>query len=209
MSDTLTAYAKAAKAHMKTTTDAKCLLDFWSIEINEEIEAAAKAGTPAHKHTTDFEMGNTMLDFLFASQDASTASLTWIFALLDEHPEVLAKVCTAVSPCDADLWQVREEQVRVRPNDEALTEDVFEQLVYTRAVIKEILRLRPPASFVPQMAMADVQLTPEYTVPKGLSSACISVMSIDDPAQARSLSLASGRHVDRDSRSPRSLIPSA
>ena len=84
---------------MKTTTDAKCLLDFWSIEINEEIEAAAKAGTPAHKHTTDFEMGNTMLDFLFASQDASTASLTWIFALLDEHPEVLAKVCTAVGVC--------------------------------------------------------------------------------------------------------------
>jgi cytochrome P450 family 710 subfamily A protein len=77
---------------MKTTTEAKCLLDFWSIEINEEIEAAAKAGVPAHKHTLDFEMGNTMMDFLFASQDASTASLTWIFALLDEHPEVLAKV---------------------------------------------------------------------------------------------------------------------
>ena len=32
-----------------------------------------------------------LLDFLFASQDASTASLTWIFALLDEHPEVLQK----------------------------------------------------------------------------------------------------------------------
>jgi cytochrome P450 family 710 subfamily A protein len=67
------------------------LLDFWSIEINEEIEAAAKAGVAAPKHSSDFEMGNTLMDFLFASQDASTASLTWIFALLDQYPEILAK----------------------------------------------------------------------------------------------------------------------
>lgn len=33
-----------------------------------------------------------MMDFLFASQDASTASLTWTLTLLADHPEVLQKV---------------------------------------------------------------------------------------------------------------------
>ncbi len=45
--------------------------------------------------------------------------------------------------------------------------EIAEQLVYTRAVIKEILRIRPPAPLVPQMAVADVRLTDDYTVPKG------------------------------------------
>ena len=39
--------------------------------------------------------------------------------------------------------------------------------MYTRAVIKELLRFRPPATFVPQMAMADVKITDDYTIPKG------------------------------------------
>ncbi len=31
------------------------------------------------------------MDFLFASQDASTASLTWTLTLLADHPDVLQK----------------------------------------------------------------------------------------------------------------------
>ena len=30
----------------------------------------------------DADVGNTILDFLFAAQDASTASLVWVMALL-------------------------------------------------------------------------------------------------------------------------------
>jgi cytochrome P450 len=39
-------------------------------------------------------------------------------------------------------------------------------MTYTRAVIKEILRWRPPAPMVPQYAMKDIKLE-NYTVPKG------------------------------------------
>lgn len=35
-----------------------------------------------------------MIDFLFASQDASTASLVWCLTLMADHPDVLAKVGT-------------------------------------------------------------------------------------------------------------------
>ena len=34
------------------------------------------------------------MDFLFASQDASTSSLVWLVALMADHPNVLAKVCS-------------------------------------------------------------------------------------------------------------------
>jgi hypothetical protein len=34
-------------------------------------------------------------------------------------------------------------------------------------VVKEVLRFRPPAPMVPQVAMRPFQLTPEYTAPKG------------------------------------------
>ena len=55
-------------------------------------------------------MAYAMMDFLFASQDASTASLTWIFHVLDYYPDVKAKLI--------------EEQLLVRPADEPITHEV-------------------------------------------------------------------------------------
>lgn len=146
--------ARDAKARMAAGGTPACLLDFWAQRINEELAEAKSKGTEAAEHCTDWEMGNTLMDFLFASQDASTASLTWCAAFMCERPDLLARVC--------------EEQQRVRPNDEPLTYEMIEnQLHFTRAVVKEILRFRPPAVMVPSIAMVDFPLSPEYTVPKG------------------------------------------
>jgi cytochrome P450 family 710 subfamily A protein len=93
------------------------------------------------------------MDFLFASQDASTASLCWVLALMAEHPDVLARV--------------REEQRAVRPNDEPLNYDMLEQMPFTRQVVMEVLRYRPPAMMVPQLASKDVKLTEDFTAKKG------------------------------------------
>jgi cytochrome P450 len=106
---------------MSTGEEPACLLDFW-IKVLQEMEEAAAKGEPAPKHNQDIEMAYVMMDFLFACQNASTASLTWIFAFLHQHPEVLAKVphpivCSIfLFPMLAsDFEQVREEQARVRP----------------------------------------------------------------------------------------------
>ena len=62
-----------------------------------------------------------------------------------------------------DLWlahadgfllnaQVREEQRRLRPDvDAPITGEVLNEMVYTRQVVKEVLRFRPPAPMVPQV----------------------------------------------------------
>jgi len=40
-------------------------------------------------------------------------------------------------------------------------------LPYTRAVVKETLRYRPPVIMVPYIAKKDFPITDSYTVPKG------------------------------------------
>ena len=55
------------------------------------MKEAQERGLPPPKHFEDVNVADVMMDFLFASQDASTASLTWLSSLLADHPEVLAK----------------------------------------------------------------------------------------------------------------------
>eukprot|EP00743_Colponemidia_sp_Colp-15_P000169 GILK01000195.1.p1 GENE.GILK01000195.1~~GILK01000195.1.p1 ORF type:complete len:506 (+),score=89.45 GILK01000195.1:199-1518(+) len=147
--------ARGAKARMGRGEEPSCLLDFWMVEQMQLIAEAEKSegAIKDPSHTSDNEIAFTVLDFLFASQDASTSSLVWIFTLLDEHPEVLMKV--------------REEQRVVRPNNEPIDQDILNQLVYTRQVVKETLRFRAPATFVPHIAIDDFAITEDTTIPKG------------------------------------------
>ena len=71
-------------------------MDFWAQRCLAEVSEAAETGVPPPVHTGDRAMADTIMDFLFASQDASTASLVWVTCLMAEHPEVLAKVTWAV-----------------------------------------------------------------------------------------------------------------
>ncbi len=72
-------------------------------------------------------------------------------------PEQRAAQCRpfyrgSVSDTAAFLWQVREEQARLRPEASAtITGDVLNQMTYSRQVVKEVLRYRPPAPMVPQV----------------------------------------------------------
>lgn len=133
----------------------RCLMDFWAERCMADISEAEAQGLPRPEHTTDHRMADAMLDFLFASQDASTASLCWTLTLMADHPDILEKV--------------REEQMRVRGGDLGKTLDgaTVNEMVYTRQVVKEILRYRAPAPMVPHVAKQDYALTNDFVVPKG------------------------------------------
>jgi cytochrome P450 family 710 subfamily A protein len=151
---TLTTCAKLSKERMNKGIEPECLLDFWMEKTVAEIKEAQASGAPAPPHSSDHEVACTTLDFLFASQDASTASLVWTCGLaLTGNPDVLEKV--------------RAEQLRLRPNDDALTTDVLGEMPYTNQVVMELLRYRPPATLVPHIALKDFQLTDEVNVPEG------------------------------------------
>jgi len=150
------------KAREDPSLQPECLLDFWMSDTNERLDAWEKAKSeatapesiPAPPHSTDYEIGSTVLDFLFASQDASSASLTWLCHFLSKHPDVLEKV--------------RAEQKLVRPDDsEPLSLNTLNQMTYTRQVIREVLRIRAPATLVPHIALNNFKLNEDVVIPKG------------------------------------------
>ena len=77
---------------MREGREPECLLDFWSQQVLLEVAEAEEQGLPPPFYSADEKMADGVMDFLFASQDASTASLVWTITLMAEHPEVLAKV---------------------------------------------------------------------------------------------------------------------
>ncbi|BGP67982.1 Cytochrome P450 61 [Rhodotorula toruloides] len=137
--------AADSKAAMKAGKEADCLLDAWVEQI-----IAGKV-----REYSDKEMALVLLSFIFASQDAMSSSITFAFQLLADHPAVLAKI--------------REEQSRVRAGDldSPMSLSWLEQMPYTNAVTKEVLRYRPPVIMVPYLAKKDFPINDEYTVPKG------------------------------------------
>lgn len=152
--ENLSRVSRACKDRMRRGEEPVCLLDFWMTNLVKEIDLAAKTGAPAPDHSSDLEVAKITLDFLFASQDASTSSLTFAVHELCKHPEVLRRL--------------KEEQARVRPNKDApITQETLNELKFTWQVMKELLRLRPPATIVPHITKEPFQLDANYTAPAG------------------------------------------
>ncbi|CAG9466831.1 unnamed protein product [Pedinophyceae sp. YPF-701] len=157
--DVLEKAAAAARERDLRGEPPVCLMDYWAHEVNRIVADAEKSGSPLPEFANNHRMADVVMDFLFASQDASTASLVWVLALMADHPDVYQRV--------------REEQLRVRGADAAslekpITGEVLEKMTYTRQVVKEILRFRPAAPMVPQWSMSDQTMNGTgYTCPKG------------------------------------------
>jgi hypothetical protein len=84
-----------------------------------------------------------------------TSAITFAFQLLADHPEILAKV------------RAEQDALRGHDVDAALDLDVMDKMTYTRAVMKESLRLRPPVIMVPYATTKPFQISEDYTVPAG------------------------------------------
>jgi C-22 sterol desaturase len=159
--------AAKAKVRMAAGGEKECVLDFWVAQMYEseawrEKVASGVEVDPNEKPKqllrmfSDLEIAMTLLTFLFASQDATSSAATWLFQIMADRPEFLEKV--------------REENIAIRNGDvhAHLTLDQLElNMPWTRAVVKEELRYRPPVIMVPYKAKKDFPITPEYTIPKG------------------------------------------
>lgn len=86
-----------------------------------------------------------------AGHETTANAMTWLWYLLDKHPKVVEKL--------------QEEAKRVLNGANPTFEDV-RQLVYTKQVIQESMRLYPPAWTMDRVAVEDVQLG-DYMIKKG------------------------------------------
>ncbi|GMG32154.1 unnamed protein product [Aspergillus oryzae] len=156
--------AARCKANMAKGATPTCIVDHWVLhmmESNRYRERVAAGETNLEKpknmirEFTNEEISDTLFTFLFASQDASSSATTWLFQILAQRPDVLDKL--------------REENLAARGGDRNKPFDLpmLESLTYTNAVIKELLRYKPPVILVPYLATKDFPVTPDYTVPKG------------------------------------------
>lgn len=150
--------AKKSRANLLNGGKVSCMMDEW---IDEMIKAEQhKNGETSEKPTvmirdfSDFEISQVFLSFLFASQDATSSAMCWLFQFLADYPEVFKKV--------------REEQIAVRDGDlnKPVDYPMVEKMIYTRAVVKESLRMRPPVLMVPYSTKKAFPITKDYTVPK-------------------------------------------
>ena len=168
--------AAESKKRMALGEEVTCLTDAWiraMIDAREDRNNEDLGAEQRRVLVRDFsnrEIGMVLLSFLFASQDAMSSGLTYLFQHLADHPEILRKV--------------REEQYAIRNNDvEApVTMDTVEKMTYTRAVVKESLRLKPPVLMVPYLARQAFPISKDYTAPKGSMVIPSFWNSLHDPA---------------------------
>jgi len=100
---------------------------------------------------TDKQLRDEVMTLFLAGHETTANALTWVFYLLAEHPEACAKLYAEV---DHAL------------NGRAPTLADLKNMPYTEMVIKETMRLYPPAPGVSRSPNHDLQLR-GYTVPKG------------------------------------------
>jgi cytochrome P450 len=100
---------------------------------------------------TDEQIRSHVLTFLLAGHETTSLLLAWCWDMLAHHPHIQAGL-----QAEAD---------RVL-GDRLPTPEDLEKLTYTRAVVKETLRLRPPAWTIGRQALNDCQIS-EYYLPAG------------------------------------------
>ncbi|KAK0707317.1 cytochrome P450 [Lasiosphaeris hirsuta] len=171
--------AAACRANMAGGAPPTCVVDQWVLHmmVSSRYRAAVAAGEhgaekPANliREFSDAEIGETLFTFLFASQDASSSATTWLFQVLAQRPDVRDRL--------------RAENLAARAGDGArpFHPPMLDALPYTSAVVKELLRHRPPVIFVPYLATRDFPVTPEYTVPRGAMIVPSCYPALHDPA---------------------------
>jgi C-22 sterol desaturase len=167
----LAEFSKASaksKARLAAGGEPNCIMDAWikNMLLSKKWTEADAKGLPTEniekpspllREFSDYEIAQTIFTFLFASQDATSSAATWLFQIMAQRPDVLDRV--------------REENLKVRNGDihAAVDLDQLESMTYTRAVIRELLRYRPPVLMVPYEVKKPFPITDSYTVPKGKS----------------------------------------
>jgi cytochrome P450 len=100
---------------------------------------------------TDEQLRVEVTTFLLAGQETTSLALTWTWYLLSQHPQVEEKLVDEVS--------------RVLGGRAPTVADLA-QLPYTEMVVRESMRLYPPAPGVAREPIEDVRIG-GYDVPRG------------------------------------------
>ena len=107
------------------------------------VHALINATDPETGHPlTNDDISNDLLIFMLAGHDTTATALTYALWALGHHPELQDRVAAEAAML----------------GDRELTSDDASRLGYTSQVIREALRLCPPAAGVGRVAMRDIEV---------------------------------------------------
>lgn len=116
--------------------------------LSRLIAARDEAGAPL----SEAELRDEAIALYIGGHETTSATLTWLWYLLSSAPEARAVLDAELSAVIGDRLPVYED---------------FNQLDWTRQLVKEALRLYPPIWLTPSIASHDTALAGEVPVPKG------------------------------------------
>jgi len=156
-----------ARAYIEAGNEPRCMMEHWSVSIINESKAQG-VDPQELDCCRDEDMARTVLDFLFAAQDATNSALTYALDVLDAHRDVLKKMRKEVkSVCRGGaVW------------------DKKEQMPYTAKVANQLLHHKPPVPMIPYLSKKPSSLG-GYRIPTGT----ITIPSITYSARANGTSL--------------------
>lgn len=143
-----------AKKYIAAGNEPRCLLERWAVSITE---TAQEKGIDENEvfGCDDDNIGRTVLDFLFAAQDATNSALTYAADVLEAHPEVMEKMEKEV---EAALGRDSKDIYAKLFNTDALS--------YTQKVSNQLLHHKPPVPMIPHLCLKASHFDNHY-IPKG------------------------------------------
>ena len=103
---------------------------------------------------TDVEVRDETMTLFLAGHETTANALAWTFYLLSRHPDIYARLRSEVD----EVLEGRTPELEDVP-----------RLAYTLRVLKEAMRLYPPAYIIGRRATEDVDIGP-YRLPKGMTA---------------------------------------
>jgi len=129
-----------ARQHVIDGKAPRCLLERWYISI---IETAKEQDIDPQEvpGCHDDDIARTVLDFLFAAQDATNSALTYTADVLEAHPDVMERLCEEVE----SVLGKGAKNAWTKLRDTAL-------LPYTLKVANQMLHHKPPVPMIPHLS---------------------------------------------------------
>jgi cytochrome P450 family 710 subfamily A protein len=198
-----------AREYILSGNEPRCMLDHWSLSI---VNAAKEQGCEPQEvpGCEDDDMARTVLDFLFAAQDATNSALTYSIDVLAAHPDVMDKIRREISEsCKddraTDVWTLARDP---------------EALPYTSKAVNQLLHHKPPVPMVPHLAKKSTTLGGHYlgqgtiAIPSimysarysGASNEYLPERSDADPLFVRTFTFGAGQHKCPGRRYAESLL---
>jgi cytochrome P450 len=133
----------------------RCMLERWALSM---FETAKEQGIPQSElyGCNNEDIGRTVLDFLFAAQDATNSALTYTADCLEAHPDVMEKLAaeidTMLGPDAKDVWTKLFAET--------------DNIPYTQKVSNQLLHYKPPVPMIPHLCLKSSHLGTHF-IPKG------------------------------------------